>query len=130
MAGIKYTKNQILELEANKYVEKCSSKSITFTKECKIKAVELWEKWNFSKEVFSQLWFPYYISDSKTPIRCINRWRKNNEKWNIESKRWRKKNMNPNFDISKMTKEEYIEYLEMKLAIAEEIKKIDSWNYP
>jgi hypothetical protein len=29
-----------------------------------------------------------------------------------------------------MTKDEYIEYLEMKLAIVEELKKIDSWNYP
>ena len=29
-----------------------------------------------------------------------------------------------------MTKDEYIEYLETKLAIVEELKKIDKYDYP
>jgi hypothetical protein len=29
-----------------------------------------------------------------------------------------------------MTKDEYIEYLEAKLALVEELKKLDKWNYP
>lgn len=130
MSGIKYTAEQIEELLKNKYVEKCSAKSITFSKECKQEAVKLWDQWDSSKEVFLKMWFPDYVSNSRTPIRSINRWRKNNEKWMVESKRWRKKNMNPDFDPSKMTKDEYIEYLEAKLAIVEELKKIDRWEYP
>lgn len=44
MSGIKYTQKQIKELKNNKYVKNATSKSITFTLECKLKVLELSKK--------------------------------------------------------------------------------------
>lgn len=129
MVKIKYTAKQIRELENNKYVKSCSNKNITFTKECKIRALELEESWIFRKEIFKWLWFPDYVVNTFLPTKSINRWKNNvNKKWIIEEKKWRQ--VREYTDISKMTKDEYIEYLEAKLCIIEELKKIDKWDYP
>lgn len=127
MAEIKYNTEQIKELLNNKYVKNCTPKNITFTKECKIEVLKQWKEWIFYRDIFRNIWFPEYIVNSKIPERSYNRWKRNDKKWVIENKKWRKKT---EYDPSKMTKDEYIEYLEMKLAIVEELKKIDSWNYP
>jgi hypothetical protein len=55
MALIKYTEKQIVELLSNKYVKSCTHKNITFTKECKLKALELEKKMMFRKEIFEKL---------------------------------------------------------------------------
>lgn len=127
MAEIKYNEEQIKELEKNKYVKKVSEKYITFTLECKIEFMKLNKKWIFYREIFKKLWFPDYIINSKIPERSYNRWRRNMNKWEIEKKKWRKKQEE---DITKMTKDEYIEHLEMKLAVYEELKKYFDWNPP
>ncbi len=128
MAKIKYTESQIQELINNEYINWCSNKSITFTKECKIKAVKLrLEKLLSCKEVFRELWFPEYIINTDIPNASLNRWIKNNHKWKIDLKRWRKRK---EIDISKMTKDEELEYLRTKVAVLEELKKLVDKNYP
>jgi len=129
MTEIKYTEKQIEELKNNPNVKNATSKHIVFTKEFKLEAVKLAKKYILAKEIFSQLWFPEYVINSVIPKNSISRWKRNiNIKWVIEENKWQKKKEYIN--ISKMSKDEYIEYLEAKLAIVEELKKIDSWNYP
>ena len=129
MALIKYTENQIQELLQNKYVKSCSSKNITFTKECKLEALKLEEtNWN-RKEIFELLWFPEYVFNTRIPTKNIDRWKRNiKNKWIIEKRRWRK--IKEVFDVSKISKDEYIAYLEAKILLSEELKQIDNWGYP
>ena len=129
MWEIKYNNEQIKELESNKYVKSCTNKNINFTKECKIKVLELNKKWIFTKEIFQSLWFPEYVINSKIPSKSLDRWKRNIKiKWLIEENKWRKKK--EKFDVSKMSKDEYIEYLETENAILKELKKLIDWEYP
>ena len=129
MWEIKYNNEQIKELESNKYVKSCTNKNINFTKECKIKVLELNKKWIFTKEIFQSLWFPEYVINSKIPSKSLDRWKRNIKiKWLIEENKWRKNK--EKFDVSKMSKDEYIEYLETENAILKELKKLIDWEYP
>lgn len=126
MAEVKYNSEQIGELLGNRYVKSCTSKNISFTKECKIEVIKQWKKWIFYREIFKNLWFPEYIINSKIPERSYNRWKRNNEKWEIEMKKWRPKK--EKIDFNNMTLEQENEYLKAKLAYYQEIKKyLDSW---
>ena len=63
-----YTPHQITELLSNPYVSKCSSKSITYTYECKIRAIELSQtQYISSREIFQILGFPAYVFNSPLP---------------------------------------------------------------
>ena len=129
MAKVKYTEEQIKELENNKYVKRCTNKNITFTKEFKLELIKQTKNWIFYKDIFKNFWFPEYVINSEIPRNSLNRWKRNiSRKWLIEENKWRKKK--EIIDVLKMTKDEYIEYLEAKLAIIEELKKIDRWEYP
>lgn len=129
MENIRYTTSQISELKSNKYVKNCTSKNIIFTKECKIKVVELSNKGIFNREIFKILWFPEYIINSRVPELSVSRWKRNTkDNWLVELNIWRPKK--EKIDISKMNKDEYIEYLEAKLALTEELKNLDKWKYP
>ncbi len=128
MEKIKYTEAQIKELKNNPYVKNCTSTSIIFTKDCKLKALKLDKKWLFYREIFKQLWFPEYVVNSNIPKNCIFRWKRNiNLKWKIEERKWRKKK--EYIDTTKMTKDEYIEYLEAKLALMEELERLSNSGY-
>ena len=128
MTIIKYTNKQIKELKANPNVKNCTSKSIIFTKDCKLKALELDKKWVFHREIFKQLWFPEYIFNSRIPSLSLDRWKRNVKlKWKIEETKWRKKK--EYIDTTKMTKDEYIEYLEAKLALMEELERLSNSGY-
>jgi len=129
MAEIKYNNEQIKELESNKYVKSCTNKNINFTKECKLISIELCNKWLTTKEIFKSLWFPEYIINSRIPVLSLNRWKRNiNRKWLIEENKWRKKK--EYFDVTKMTKDEELEYLRAKVVYLEELKKLVDWDYP
>ncbi len=129
MAEIKYSNKQRSELLKNKYVRNCTNKNITFTKECKIEALKLEKQWIFRKDIFQELWFPEYVYNSKIPTKSIDRWKRNiNRKWIIEESKWRKKK--EKFDISKMSKDEELEYLRAENAYLKELKKLVEWNYP
>jgi len=126
MAGIKYNQVQIEELKANKYIKNVTAKSITFSLECKLEVLKQSKKWLFYRDIFRELWFPEYIVNSKIPKRSFNRWNDKSKTWSIEDKKWRPKVEKIDFD--NLTKDQYIEYLETKLAYYEEMKKyIDSW---
>lgn len=126
----KYTKEQTKELELNKYVESCSEKYIKFTQEFKHLVLKLNKSWMFHRDIFKTLWFPEYIINSRIPKLSLDRWKnKMKHKWKEwfdDIKKWRKKaEENP----QKMSKDEYIEYLEMKLEIFEELKNMTD-KYP
>ncbi len=132
MSKQEYNKVQIKELLNNSNVKKCSSKYITFNDDFKLLALDLDKKWMIHRDIFRKYWFPEYIINSKIPEKSLKNWRYNaKHKW-IESlqntKKWRKKK--ENFDISKMTKDEELEYLRTKVAVLEELKIFLDWNYP
>lgn len=129
MWEIKYTDKQIKELLNNEYVDKCTWKYISFKKDFKLKVLDLHKKWIYIKEIFEMCWFPDYVVNSKIPINSLNRWKNNLiRKWELEKTKWRKKK--ERIDKSKMTKDEYIEYLETENAVLKEIKKLIDWDFP
>jgi len=132
MAEIKYTEEQIKELESNKYVEKCTGKQIRFTNECKIEVLKMTDKWMFYREVFHKLGFPEYVVFSKVPWISYTRWKnirnKNGLIWLIGTKKWRP--IKEKKDISKMTLEEKNTYLETENAYLKELHKTAYGKYP
>lgn len=132
MSKLEYSAVQIKEIESNKYVEKCTSKQIRFTNECKIEVLKLADTWMFHREVFHKLWFPEYVVLSKVPWISYTRWKnirnKNGLIWLIWTKKWRP--LKEKKDISKMTTIEKNVYLEAKVAYLEELHKTAYWEYP
>ena len=126
MALIKYNETQIEDLKKNKYVKSITNKNINFSLECKLEALRLSNKWIYFRDIFKKLWFPEYIINSDIPKKAIDRWKRNKNKWELEKQKWRPRKEKIDFD--NLTKDQYIEYLETKLAYYEEMKKyIDSW---
>lgn len=126
MALIKYNETQIEDLKKNKYVKSITNKNINFSLECKLEALKLSNKWIYFRDIFKKLWFPEYIINSDIPKKAIDRWKRNKNKWELEKQKWRPRKEKIDFD--NLTKDQYIEYLETKLAYYEEMKKyIDSW---
>ena len=125
MTNIKYTTPQVSKLRENKYVKSCSKKYITFTDQFKLFCIEQDNLWVYYRDIFSMCSFPNYIIESDTPKTCLKRWRhivrKSWEQWLIWSKKGRKKKEKR--DTSKMNKDEYIEYLEAKIALTEELQR-------
>ena len=132
MTKIPYTQEQIQTLRSNQYVKSCTEKYITFTDDCRITALKLDDKKWYHKDIFRYFWFPDFIIDSEIPRHSLKDWRKRvRNKWAagiIESKKGRKKK--EKIDISQMTKDEYIQYLEAKTAYLEEIQKKIYGEYP
>ena len=124
MNHIKYTKDQREELWQNKYVKNCSEKYITFTDECKIEAMTLKESWIYSRDIFKALGFPDFILHSQVPIQSLKNWsmrlKARGILWFKETKKWRK--MKEKQDLSNMSKDDYIAYLETQVASMKEIQ--------
>jgi len=132
MTKIIYTESQIKEIQVNKYVEKCRTKQIRFTNECKVEVLKMADKWLFYREIFDILWFPEYVIFSKVPGISYTRWKnirnKNGLIWLIWTKKWRP--IKEKTDISKMTLKEQNEYFKTKVAYLEELHKTAYWHYP
>jgi len=132
MTKIIYTESQIKEIEANKDVEKCTTKQIRFTNECKVEVLKLADKGLFYREIFDKLWFPEYVTKSNVPWRTYTRY-KNIKKinwliWLIWTKKWRP--LKEKIDINKMDKNEQVEYLKTKVAYLEKLHKTAYGHYP
>lgn len=132
MSKQEYSKSQIKELLNNTNVKKCTSKYITFNDNFKLLALDLDKEWIIHRDIFRKFWFPEYIINSNVPAKSLKNWRyKAKHKW-IKSlqntQKWRKKK--EKFDVSKMTKDEELEYLRTKVAVLEELKKLVDWEYP
>jgi len=132
MTKIPYTREQTWILRSNQYVKSCTEKYITFTDDCRITALKLDDqKWYF-RDIFRYLWFPDFIIDSEVPRSSLKGWRKRVRNKGaagiIEAKKGRK--TKEKIDISRMTKDEYIQYLEAKTAYLEEIQKKIYGDYP
>ena len=132
MAVIKYNQEQIKELKMNKYVKDCTEKYITFTDEFKIKVLK-WEwKWVYHRQIFYDCGFPDYVWNTDLVPRIVWTWRLKMKtkwlEWLIWTKKWRKKI--EKIDISKMTTEEYNQYLKAEVAYLKELYKTAHGHYP
>ena len=132
MSHKKYSEDQVVELLSNEYVKSCSEKYITFTDAFKVLCIEQDNLWSYHRDIFSLCSFPEYIIESKVPSMCLKRWRavvkKSWESWLVWNKKWRPKK--ERIETSKMSKDEYIQYLEAKLALSEALGQWESWKYP
>ena len=71
-----YTKEQLEALKANKNVSKCSSKSITYSKEFKVKAVKAYYQEGQSPNmVFLEAGFDLNVIGRNKPKDCLKEWR-------------------------------------------------------
>ncbi len=133
MTKMKYSKKQLEKLSKNIHIKSCTQRYITYTDDFKIKAIKLYNDWLYPKRIFRDFGFPDFVVETEAPKWALKRWRKKIKEWwftnLVSSKKWRKKK--DNLDISKMNKDEYIEYLEAKVAYQNELhKKICDSAYP
>ena len=132
MARIKYVAEQIKELKNNKYVKDCTEKYITFTDEFKIKVLKWVKRWEYHRQIFYDCGFPDYVWATDLVPRIVGNWKhkfKNKGlEWIIWTKKWRKKA--EKIDISKMTKEDQIEYFKAEVAYLKELYKQAHGHYP
>ena len=72
-----FNEEQMVELTKNKNVKKCSEKSITYSKDFKIKAVkQYYDEYLIPNEIFEQAGFDLETIGKETPEHCLSRWRK------------------------------------------------------
>lgn len=132
MAKIKYNDLQIAELKQNKYVKDCTEKYITFTDEFKMKVLKWVKIWKYHRQIFYDCGFPDYVWSTDLVPRIVWNWKYKMKNKGFEgiiwTKKWRKKW--EKIDISKMTKDEYIKYLEAKTDYLKELYKQAYGYYP
>ena len=132
MSGIKYTKQQQAELRWNPYVKSCTEKYITYTDVFKNFCIQQDNLGIYHRDIFRNAGFPEYIIQWAVPKECMWNWRNAFKKewwsWVMSKKKGRKKQEKK--DTSKMSKDEYIEYLEAKIALSEALQQWESWKYP
>jgi len=76
MSNVIFTKEQIDELLSNPNVAKCSDKAITYSKEFKIKAVQLYNEGLQPKEIFRQAGFNINVIGRRKPQWLMHSWNK------------------------------------------------------
>lgn len=71
-----FTKKQKEELSANKNVVRCGKKTITYTKEFKIKAVnQYYNEYMTPNEIFKQAGLDIDLIGNNRPESCLRRWK-------------------------------------------------------
>jgi len=77
MSKIMFTDKQIKELSKNKNVVKCSSRSIGYSCEFKIRAVKLYYEKGYSpNRIFKEAGFDVLLIGKDKPGDCLIRWRR------------------------------------------------------
>lgn len=125
MSGIKYSAEQQRELSSNKYVKQCSEKYIQFTDAFKIYCLQQSMQWRYHRNIFHDAGFPEYILSSAIPKVCMWNWRHafKEQGWAGVPSKQKGKKKQEKIDISKMTKDEYIGYLEAQVVAMSEVQK-------
>jgi len=113
-----YTKEQLEALKANKNVFKCSSKSITYSKQFKVKAVKAYYQERKSPNmIFLEAGFDLNVIGKRKPKDCLKEWRNiyksKGEDGLLTENRGRNRWKKPRGDESD------IEYLQTKIAYLE-----------
>jgi len=77
MSKRRLTADQIIELLKNKNIAKCSSKSITYSKEFKLRAIKQYKEDGYSpKTIFEEAGFDMCLIGKNAPKENIRCWRK------------------------------------------------------
>lgn len=77
MSKFRYSEEQVKNLQANPNVKKCSSKSITYSKDFKIRAVKAWlEEGQSPKIIFKRAGLDSAVIGEWKPENCLKLWRK------------------------------------------------------
>lgn len=75
MSKRRFTREQINELLENPNVETCSEKSISYSKEFKIKAVNKYQEGLPANQIFKEAGFNLDVIGRKIPRWCLKSWR-------------------------------------------------------
>lgn len=113
-----YTKEQLDAFKANKNVAKCSSKSITYSKDFKVKAIKAYYQEGQSPNmIFLEAGFDLNVIGKHKPKDCLKEWRKiyksKGEKGLLTENRGHNRWKKPRGDDSNL------EYLQTKIAYLE-----------
>jgi transposase-like protein len=77
MSKRRFTEAQIAELSKNKNVSRCSDKSITYSKEFKVRAVkQYYENCLSPRMIFKEAGFDLALIGSNIPDQCFCRWKR------------------------------------------------------
>lgn len=118
---ISFTKKEQELLAQNPYVIRCSDHSITYVPEFKQRALRAhFREGKDARTIFAEANFPPTIVASKVPHSRLKAWRKVagalEEKYDFKDRRGQMGRPRSPLDVSKMTTEERIQYLEAKVA--------------
>jgi transposase len=112
-------------LLSNIYVQNCSEKYITFTDIFREKVLGLHRDGVYWKDIGRILGFPEWFLERNTLKQNIKNWKKKykieGENGLIGKKKGRKKQEKT--EVSSMTQEEYIQYLEAQIAAMSEVQE-------
>jgi transposase-like protein len=76
MANITYSAEQVKALSANPNVKKCSSKSITYSKDFKIRAVKAFYEGQSANAIFKLAGLDLAVIGKWKPRACLKAWRR------------------------------------------------------
>lgn len=71
-----FTSEQIVQIAKNENVSRCSERSITYSKDFKMKSVKLYQEGLTSTEIFLQAGFDLSLLGRDQPKSCLKRWNK------------------------------------------------------
>jgi len=122
MIKSKFTEEQITELRSNKYVIKCSDKSITYSKEFKLLAVKQYLEGKSGSQIFREAGFDLKAIGRETPKGSLKNWNKLVKAKGLGSLETenRGKSCGARPTMNGLTTEQRIEYLEAKVAYLKE----------
>lgn len=112
-----FTKEEIGSLLQNKFVERCSEKSITFSTAFKIEAIRQYREQGLtSREIFRQAGFDSHVISNDQAIECLRRWRRSYKEKGLEGLKDTRGRLGGRPKKQKRTEAETIKWLEAEVA--------------